>query len=721
MESIYSKFYGNTQQQPFKIGAWNTAPRLRHSSSMPSIYNSSTAKPLPQLVNRTYNQPHINNNNHNVDAMKLQMLEYKLNNLENKSNELNRMNQQLTQMNYQPVQNTGYYPPAPLTGQMPGTSNYLMRQPTPIPTILRPPPQQMQMPMPPPQMQMPIPHQQMQVPPHQQMLVPPHQMLVPPPYYYYPPPVYDNIPYDNYDRRVSSHGRNNNRYTKPKKQKQRKYKLKSNNSNKTNSIETDRPEIQNPNENNNNNNEYNDISELEHSYDDGDEEEEETYRKPKQKQKQNNPNKKLISKSLKILNPKQGKYFMNDIRNNLALKLQQDQFENSNNINIIQQSCNEIRSILSDKLDKIETKQRLDFENLKNALYHGGSNKLKASMLNEFNGRHYDVNNYPDFTIPEEIKNIPQLIDKKIHDFEYKKEYEKNRQERLEKEIREKVANEIKIQKYLSSIKNNSISYLPPISYEGPSNIYGYNDEELLQAKIDIKVEEALKERDLERIKRLENEINKKELEIKTDYLKNLKLQQEIDMKNKMNSYIKDVPFVYEYNNSSKIKDDNNNEGNKKKKEKIKYNEDNNNKERFDNKDIEVKNEEHGKENKTKKKKRKKKNKDNDSVHKNKDNDNMIEDIKEPSIKTNNDDANKDIKEPIRKSNDDVNKDIKEPINNDDVNNDIPEPNVNNDSENENINNDVPEPEGIKIKTPEAEDNNNNNSEGANQYVATFE
>ena len=173
MESIYSKFYGNTQQQPFKIGAWNTAPRLRHSSSMPSIYNSSTAKPLPQLVNRTYNQPHSNNNNHNVDAMKLQMLEYKLNNLENKSNELNRMNQQLTHMNYPPTQNSCYYPPPPLTGQIPGTSNYLMRQPTPmeIPTILRPPPPQMQ--IPPQQIQMPMPPQQMQIPPPQQMMVPP--------------------------------------------------------------------------------------------------------------------------------------------------------------------------------------------------------------------------------------------------------------------------------------------------------------------------------------------------------------------------------------------------------------------------------------------------------------------------------------------------------------------------------------------------------------------
>ena len=673
MESIYSKFYGNAQQQPFKIGAWNTAPKLRHSSSMPSIYNSSAAKPLPQLVNRTYNQPRISNDNCNVDAMKLQMLEYKLNNLENKNNELNRMNQQLTQMNYPPSHTTGYYPPAPLTGQIPGSSTYLMRQPTPmgIPTILRPPPPQMQMPIPPQQqLQLPMSPPQMSMQP-QQVLIPPHQMLVPPPYYYYPPPSYENIPYDNFERRVSSHGRTNGRYPKMKKQKLRKYKLKSNNSRKGSSPESERPEIQEPDESNNNN-AGSEISETEQSYEDNDEEEEEeTYHRPKPKQNPNNPNRKIISKSLKILNPKQGKYFMNDIRNNLALKLQQDQFENSNNINIIQQSCNEIRSILSDKLDKIETKQRLDFENLKNALYHGGSNKLKASMLNEFNGRHYDVSKYPDFTIPEEIKNIPQLIDKKIHDFEYKKEYEKNRQERLEKEIREKVANEIKIQKYLSSIKNNSISYLPPISYEGPAD-YGYDPDELLQAKINVKVEEALKERDLEHIKRLENEISEKELQIKTDYLKNLKLQREIENEskksnkemmslskqktNKTKKNKKEAPPDTHEDNQSISRSKDNNDVNKKKKQKINNNEENNDWERLDVKDIGLGNEEQDNNgNKAKKKKRKKKNKDND-----------------------------------------------------------------------NVNNDFPEPEGIKLKTPDNNNSNNNNnnqhnSEGANHSVATFE
>lgn len=197
-----------------------------------------------------------------------------------------------------------------------------------------------------------------------------------------------------------------------------------------------------------------------------------------------------IAKKLKT---NKGESFLNNVNSSLALKLQRDTFKTNEGINELKNKYKEIETLLQNKLDQFEEKQKneievlrlaLENENKKNememlkdainknnrkkeistvklALEKGKNNKKTFRLNHSLSAKGMNINE----TLKGINKDIQELVEEKIKAFEMKKAMERERKEKLEKEIRQKVAKEIELQKVYAACQKNTISHLPSINY----------------------------------------------------------------------------------------------------------------------------------------------------------------------------------------------------------------------------------------------------------------
>ena len=89
---------------------------------------------------------------------------------------------------------------------------------------------------------------------------------------------------------------------------------------------------------------------------------------------------------------------------------------------------------------------------------------------------------------------------------------EREKQERMEREIRQKVAEEIALQKALSMKKNNTVINLPSISYEPKNNRDDHVDiDEIIEGRVNYRLDEEMKDKEMERLYLMNSELVKRE------------------------------------------------------------------------------------------------------------------------------------------------------------------------------------------------------------------
>ena len=191
-------------------------------------------------------------------------------------------------------------------------------------------------------------------------------------------------------------------------------------------------------------------------------------------------------RKLKVLNG--GKHFIKDLNENLALKLQRDTHQSKKGILELKENYNEMKSLLENKLNQFELRQRQELE------------ILKSSLEQEAKKNHTVLQRR------EQKVDYNTIVENKIKEHDRKKERERRKKEELEQEIRKKVAEEIKLQKMLKIKQTNVITYLPPISYE-PT----YSKIKNVNQIVDEKVNEIMKDKEIERLLLLNGELIRRE------------------------------------------------------------------------------------------------------------------------------------------------------------------------------------------------------------------
>ena len=83
--------------------------------------------------------------------------------------------------------------------------------------------------------------------------------------------------------------------------------------------------------------------------------------------------------------------FMEEINYNIQKKMENDNHIVNSNINAVQNNYDEIRNILENKIDKMEQKQKMDFENLKYELENSAKNMRREQEEKEYNNSIYEM------------------------------------------------------------------------------------------------------------------------------------------------------------------------------------------------------------------------------------------------------------------------------------------------------------------------------------------
>ena len=232
------------------------------------------------------------------------------------------------------------------------------------------------------------------------------------------------------------------------------------------------------------------------------------YNKPKEEEKTESDN-----GELSIL--KKGKNFFKLLNDNSMLKLQNDNFKSREEIHEIKKNYNEIKNILENKLSSLELQQKMEIAHLKYALEQGGNPRIKASLKNTYEGTNIDLDKIPDHTIPPEMKNVTKYIDEKIRAYELQKQMEREKKEEEERDIRNKVADEIALQKSLYFQKSNSVTHLPSISYYAhrveENNFDSLDIANLVESRVKYILEQKDNSKEMERLLQANEELMKRE------------------------------------------------------------------------------------------------------------------------------------------------------------------------------------------------------------------
>ena len=134
----------------------------------------------------------------------------------------------------------------------------------------------------------------------------------------------------------------------------------------------------------------------------------------------------------------------NDYMNNLNLNIQQQFKEDNiilnNDIDKIEQDYDDMKLLLSEKIQNLEYNQKANFEKLKNVIREAGGRKMSKAIQNVFEGKNYDLQKAEDEYLANDVFKLPKLINQKISE-----------EENINKENEKRLMNEIN--------KNMNIEY----------------------------------------------------------------------------------------------------------------------------------------------------------------------------------------------------------------------------------------------------------------------
>ena len=147
-------------------------------------------------------------------------------------------------------------------------------------------------------------------------------------------------------------------------------------------------------------------------------------------------------------NRKELSNYVKDINNSIAARLQNDNFIAQQKLNNIKNNYNEIKSLLNNKIDKLEQDQQMQFMNLKHALEQGGGLKMMGAVRNaDEDNNYYDLNRAEEEDMIDATRKLPKILEDKINMINDMKKREKQDEKRLLSQVRKKVNDEIRKQK----------------------------------------------------------------------------------------------------------------------------------------------------------------------------------------------------------------------------------------------------------------------------------
>ena len=152
-------------------------------------------------------------------------------------------------------------------------------------------------------------------------------------------------------------------------------------------------------------------------------------------------------------NKKELSNFVKDINNSIAVRLQNDNFIAQQKLNNIKNNYNEIKTMLNNKIEKLEQDQQMQFDNLKYALEQGGGLKMMGAVKNANGGNNYDLRKAEEEDMLDATRKLPRLLENKMNIINNMKRKEKEDEKRLLSQVRKKVNEEIKKQKEKDEIR----------------------------------------------------------------------------------------------------------------------------------------------------------------------------------------------------------------------------------------------------------------------------
>jgi len=107
--------------------------------------------------------------------------------------------------------------------------------------------------------------------------------------------------------------------------------------------------------------------------------------------------------------------FMQDINKNISSRLQNDNFMAQQKLNNIKNNYNEIKTLLNNKIEKLEQEQQMQFENLKYAIEQGGGLKMMGAVKNANGGNIYDLKRAEEEDMIDATRKLTRLLEEKIN------------------------------------------------------------------------------------------------------------------------------------------------------------------------------------------------------------------------------------------------------------------------------------------------------------------
>ena len=155
-------------------------------------------------------------------------------------------------------------------------------------------------------------------------------------------------------------------------------------------------------------------------------------------------------------NRKELSNYIKDINYNVANKLQNDNFIAQQKLNNLKNNYNEIKTLLNNKIEKLEHDQQMQFDNLKYALEQGGGLKMLGAVKNA-NGGRYDLRRAEEEDIIDAGRRLPRLIKSQLDEVYAKRPlrnlYRKDRIFSNMSSIQRRVDDELERQRSLDDMK----------------------------------------------------------------------------------------------------------------------------------------------------------------------------------------------------------------------------------------------------------------------------
>ena len=150
-------------------------------------------------------------------------------------------------------------------------------------------------------------------------------------------------------------------------------------------------------------------------------------------------------------NRKELSNYIKDINKSVANKLQNDNFIAQQKLNNLKNNYNEIKTLLNNKIEKLEHDQQMQFDNLKYALEQGGGLKMMGAVKNANGGNNYNLQRAEEEDIINASRRLPKLLDEQLGKAYSSKKY--GTSHLLSKDIRRRVDDELNRQRALDDLK----------------------------------------------------------------------------------------------------------------------------------------------------------------------------------------------------------------------------------------------------------------------------